>query len=238
MARFTFRHWRTEYVEGLAEALGFNACGSQSCHLQFVLARASFARSIPNMTTHTHSIISLLSEVSDTALHSSDPRYLTPAYQDYLNDLRERLESVPPRVHDFDTALYVELNDSERLLDLVRLAGLIYLERVSRNFSGQSFVIEAWARQALATFSLLDSCLCPFALWIIGCETDNDADRRIILDLFARMEARPHFQSFMEIRSLIQTAWNLQDLAVNGELEYIQKLNIVLSSRWVCPSLI
>jgi len=238
MGRFSFRHWRTEYVEAVAKTLGYKANGSYSCRLQYVLARASFARGVPSISTHAHPVVQLLAEVSDTAMYSSDPRYLTTEYERYLDDLRARLESVSPHTHRVSGSVHDELNHTEKLLELTRLAGLIHLERVSRNFSGHSPVIDAWAQQALSMIARLNSCLCPFALFIVACEADKDSDRLIILDLYARMEARPHLQSFMEVKSLIQTAWNLQDLAEDGELEYIQKLNIVLSSRDVVPSLI
>ncbi|KAF2828599.1 hypothetical protein CC86DRAFT_288709 [Ophiobolus disseminans] len=239
MARFVFRHWRTEYVKAVAKALGFDANGSDSCRLQYILARASFTRSIPNISMHAHPIMVLLAEIAETAMYSSDPRYTTPEYQRYLNDLRSRLEQVSPLTHTVDGSMHNEVDHhTTLLLDLTRLAGLIYLERVSRNFSGQSARIDSWTRQALSTLTELDSCLCPFALSIVGCETVRDADRLIILGLYSRMEARPHLQSFMDIKSLLHTAWNLQDLAEEGELEYIQKLNIVFSSRDVVPSLI
>jgi hypothetical protein len=237
-ARFSLRHWRTESAKSVATALGFDANGDKSCHLQYLLAKKSFARGIPNISNHAHPIIRLLAEISETAMHSSDPRYLTPEYQAYLDDLRSGLEKVSPRITGVNESIQEPLSDTEQVLDLTRLAGLIYHERVSRNFSGQSAVIDSWARRALSIIADLDMCYCPFALFIISCETDKDVDRLIILDIYARMESRQHLQSTMEIRSLIQTAWNLQDLAEDGKLEYIQKLNIVLSSREVVPSLV
>ena len=234
MARFSYRHWRTEHVRAIVDALGSDSNGSGSCRIQSLLARGSFARRVPNISVHAHPVVRLLAEVADTALYSTDPRYLSIEYQQHLDELRSSLENVSPRSKPSPDGL----DSTERPLELTRLAGLIHLERISRNFSGQSAVIESWTTQALSIIAQLDSCLCPFALFIVGCETDKDADRMIILDLYARMETRPYLKSFMEGRALIQTAWNMQDLAEDGELEYIQKLNIVMSSRDVVPSLI
>ncbi|KAH7088463.1 fungal-specific transcription factor domain-containing protein [Paraphoma chrysanthemicola] len=287
MFRFSLRHWRTENIKAMAEELGYATNGSPICELQYVMARASFARAVPNIGSHAHPVLRLLAEVSETALYSADPRYLTSKYQQELVDLRFDLENVstsvsassaydainicqaltglgsdggenltPPtsafaqdsseRVMDSEDALTSRISNSaieslectENVLEVTRLAALTYLERVSRNFSCQSNMIDSWTRKALGILDQMDSCLCPFALLVIGCEANCDDDRIIILDLFARMEKRPHLKSLLETKALIQTAWNQQDLAEDGELEYIHKLNVVLSSRFNIPSLI
>jgi hypothetical protein len=237
MARFSFRHWRTENIKTIANELGFNSDCSNSCAVQYILVRASFVREIPNISVNAHPIVQLLFEVSDTAMYPTDPRYVKAEYQEYLDDLRSRLENVSSRTDAYSSSQDA-LQHTESLLELTRLAGLIYLERVSRNLSGQSPKITSWTRQGLEIIAKLDSCLCPFALLILGCEADKDEDRIVILDLYARMEKKPHFRSFLEVKALIQTAWNQQDLADDQELEYIHKLNLVLSSRDVVPSLI
>jgi hypothetical protein len=265
MSRFSFRHWRTENIKAIAEELGYDSNGSTTCQLQYIMARASFARGVPNIGNHAHPVVRLLAEVSETALYSSEARYLTSEYQQGLDNLRFRLENVSTRVStpaaggapDACQALadlsldnnrkwtlqaYSRSQDSpkhiEKVLELTRLAGLVYLERVSRNLSGHSSKIETWTQQALTILNQLVSCFCPFALFVVGCETNRDEDRIVILDLFTRMEKRPHLQSVHEVKALIQTAWNQQDLDEDGELEYIHKLNVVLSSRDVIPSLI
>jgi hypothetical protein len=239
MARFSFRHWRTEHMKAVAKGLGFDPQGEESCALQHILARDSFARGVPNIAAHAHPIVQLLAELSETALYSSEPKYFTAEYQLHLDDLRSRLETAfsatwsPTLLGQKEADLH-----TQRLLELTRLAGLIHLERISRNFSGQSTKLEFWSRQAFSILAEVESCLCPFALFVIGCEASKDEDRMILLNLYARMEARPHLQSFMRIRSLIQTAWNQQDLAQEGELEYVHKLNLVMSSRDIVPSLV
>jgi hypothetical protein len=238
MARFSFRHWRTEHIKAIASELGFKSDGSPSCALQFILVRASFAQEIPNISAFAHPVVQLLFEVFNTAMYSTDPRYTSTEYQEYLDDLRSRLENLTLKNGDANSALQEKLHHSEELVELIQLSGLIYLERVSRNFSGHSTKIASWARQGLTILARLESCFCPFALLIIGCEADKDEDRIVILDLYARMEKKPLLQSFLEVRSLIQTAWNQQDLAEEGELEYIHKLNLVLSARDIVPSLI
>ncbi|OAL00555.1 hypothetical protein IQ06DRAFT_221774 [Phaeosphaeriaceae sp. SRC1lsM3a] len=237
MARFSFRHWRTEQIRAIANELGFSPDGSQTCALQYLLARASFAQGVPNISAHAHPVVVLLAEVTYTAMYSSEPGYLTTEYQCRLEHLRSRLEDVSPKLSEGQDFAPNEANTSETLLELVRLAGMIYLERVSRNLSGPSAKIEAWTRQALNILSGLDLCPCPMALFFIGSEAVRDEDRMTILDIYARMEARPHLQHAMEVRSLIQTAWNQQDLAEDGALDYVHKMNLVMSCRDVVPRL-
>jgi hypothetical protein len=239
MARFSFRHWRTEEIKAVARSLGFDSQGERSCAIQYILAQKSFAQGVPDLASHAHPVMQLLAEVSDVAMYSSEPRYTTTDYQLHLDDLRSKLESESLSVRDsLASKQYGAIVHSQILLQLLRLAALIYLERVSRNFSGQSAKLESWTRQAFLILNGLDSCLCPFALFIIGCEACKDEDRIVILKLYANMEKRPYLQSFMASRSLIQTAWNQQDLAHEGELEYIRKLNLVVSSRDLLPSFV
>jgi hypothetical protein len=238
MARFSFRHWRTEHIKAHADELGFDPRGSQICAMQYALARASFLRGIPGISAHAHPVVRLLAEVSEIGIYSSDPGYLSIEYQRHLDDLRLALENVSSYPVGLDALSHQGVDHEQHLLEISRLAGLIYLERVSRNFSGQSTKLESWTRQALSILAQLESCLCSFALFIISCELVKDEDRMIVLNVFARMEKGPHLNSILETRSLIQTAWNQQDLAEDGGLEYIHKLNLVMSSRDIIPSLI
>jgi hypothetical protein len=238
MARFSLRHWRTDQMKALVEELGFDTRIPGWCALQYVLARSSFARDVPNIAAHAHPVFQLLAEVSDTAMYSSEPKYLSAEYQLHLEDLRSRLEHVSSQPIGFGDSPQKELHHTQQFLELNRLAGLIYLERVSRSFSGQSCKMQTWVKQAVSILAKLETCLCPFALFIISCELDADEDRMLILNLYARVEKKPHLRSFLETRGLIQTAWNQQDLAGDEGLEYIYKVTLVISSRNVIPSLL
>lgn len=229
MARFSFRHWRTESVKSYAVMLGFDDNGIEECFYQYIIAQKSFAKSMQSASKHAHPIIQLLAEVSETILYSSNPRYFNTEYRDHLKELRSGLENTGPDHPE---------NDAKTLLELLRLAGLIYLERVSKSFSGQSAEIDLWTRQALSIMSEMEVCFCPFALFIVGCEISQDQDRMVILDLYARMEKVTLMQNLLHVKSLIQTAWNQEDLREGEQLDYITKLNLVLSTRDFVPSFI
>jgi hypothetical protein len=238
MARFSLRHWRTDQMKALVEELGFDTRIPGWCALQYVLAQSSFARDVPNIAAHAHPVFQLLAEVSDTAIYSSEPKYLSTEYQLHLEDLRSRLEHVFSQPIGLNDVSQEELQRTQQSIEFNRLAGLIYLERVSRSFSGQSCKVKTWVTQAVSILTELGTCLCPFALFIISCELNEDEDRMLILNLFAKVEKKPHLRSFLETRGLIQTAWNQQDLAGDEGIEYIYKVTLVISSRNVIPSLL
>jgi hypothetical protein len=239
MARFNLRHWRTEKMKALVYSLGFDTdTPRDSCTQQFLLAQAWFAQGLPDIAEHAHPVVRLLADVSATAMYSSEKRYLDKEYQAHLEELRGELEMVSSEIVGMGGMPEEEKKHMQELLELNRLAGLIYLERVSRNFSGQSMQITKWVTQAMYILSTLATCVAPFAMFIISCELDSDEDRMRILNLFAEAEKGPHLRSFLEIRALIQTAWNQQDLAGEKGMEYIYKLGLVMSSRNVVPSLI
>jgi hypothetical protein len=164
-------------------------------------------------------------------LYSSDPQYHSMQYQQSLNELSSQLNNlqVIPQKED-------RTGDDPKPLELARLAGLIYLERISRNFSGVSTKLDAWAKKALAILTSLDTSPPPFAIFILGCEAHTDNDRMVFLDLFARLEQAPHLKSLQEVKGLLQSAWIQKDLEGEVELEYIHTINLVMSSRNAIPS--
>lgn len=240
LARFSLRHWRTHMVKQTAANLGFDPNGSSpACAIEHIIVRASFARQIPDISIYSHQVLRLLSEVCDTILYPWGPQYYADEYREYLDGLESRLrKSILLTGPDIGTSPQVVIQDVAQVLELFRLAGLVYLERASRNFSGQSTKLEQWTDEAFSIFTKLDACQYPFPLFIFGCEARTDDRRMAILDLIAKTEQDPHVRNVQEVRSLIQSVWIQGDLEVDGEVEYIRKLNLVLSSRDVVPSFV
>jgi hypothetical protein len=238
LARFSLRHWRTAAIRHIAAELGFDPKGSKFCAVQFLLARSSFATQLSHVWIHAHPILGLLSEVCNTSLSSADPNYHQEEYQSSIDDLASRLERLPmsmPRPH---TSLQA-LDDVVPIgLELFRLAALIYLERVSKNFSGQSRKLDHWTSQGFVILDGLDTCRWPFPLFVLACEARTDVQRMMILGLFARSLKKPHLPHLQMVKALIQTVWVQDDLEVDGDVEYIRKLNLVLSSNNVVPSFV
>lgn len=230
LLRFSLRHWRTDVIKATALELGFRA-DTKSCALQYVITRLSFARELPSISTHSHPLLQLLAKVIE--LIPSDPEFNTSQYQQSLDNLSTELQGL--------SLTLVNGEQSRKDLDLLevfRLAALIYLERVPRNFSGQSARLHTWYGKALSILDRLAICPSPFALFILGCEAHEDNDRLIFLNFFTRIEQAPYLRNLLEVKGLIQTAWIQHDLRAGGELDYIHKVNLVLSSRNNAPNFV
>ncbi|OAG16232.1 hypothetical protein CC77DRAFT_1024123 [Alternaria alternata] len=230
--RFSFRHWRTYMIRATSHELGFKAA-NHTCSVQYRIARIAFAEDMSSIAIYAHPLLQLLAEVFETRLYASDPLYHSNDYQQSLNDLKSRLNGVDLVTRDEEGE-----GDKYYCLQFTRLAGLIYLERVSRNFSGQSIRLDHWKQDALCILAKLKTSPPSFTMFVIGCEAHTDEERLVMLDFFTRLEQVPHLNSLLEAKGLVQTAWIQHDLGVEGELEYIHKVNLVMSSRDVIPSFI
>jgi Fungal specific transcription factor domain len=127
-------------------------------------------------------------------------------------------------------------NVTEITLELYRLAGLVYLSRVSERFSGQSLDIELWTDKAFSFMAQLSAIDQPLPLFILGCEARSEDQRTIVLDLISRSEQVPFSRSLKEVTGIIQSVWVQDDLA-EETLDYKDKLDAIFSSMDVVPSL-
>jgi hypothetical protein len=198
MSRFSLRHWRTAAIRTSAEELGFDPGTSKCCALTYLIANKSFSSDTLTIPTYSHDMIRLLYEVFNTIIYAWNPRYHNIEYRASLVDLRMRIEKVQSK--------FSENKSNHEYLVLAGLAALVYLERISNNFSGQSTEIELWTIKAMSILSKLDTCLCPFALFIFGCEAHSDEHRSLILGVFARMEGQTQSRNITEVKSMILTA--------------------------------
>jgi hypothetical protein len=228
LSRFSFRHWRTPAIKAIAKELGFNPEGNKICATQFVLARNSFGRRLPNFCQYGHPILGLLSEVLATPMLSSDVRYHTQGYQTYRAGLLQRLKDLPLEESNMATTEQVRL---------IRVATLIYFTRTSTNFSGQSTTIDEWNNEGLQLLASGTNCQWPFPLFILACEARTDEHRLRIMETFEinfNLDKVYHLH-LQTIKTMIQAAWAQEDLATEGQLEYIRKLNLVMSSSIAVP---
>jgi hypothetical protein len=236
MTRFSIRHWRINMFQ---EASSDNKWPPDLCEMQFVFARISFAKQISDISSHAHKVIQLLYEVcSNTLLYAWGPAYHSDEYRKYLDGLELRLtESISLTSPDTEATQSVT-EETSPVLELFRLSTLVYLERASRNFSGQSTKLDQWVEDSFSILTNLDTCQHPFPLFILGCEARTDSHRIAILDLIANTEELLHVRNLQEVRELIQSMWVQEDLDVNGEVGFIEKLNLVLSCSGVVPGFV
>jgi hypothetical protein len=126
-------------------------------------------------------------------------------------------------------------NGEDHILELYRLAALIYLERQSTNFSGQSAEIELWTDKGILILSQLSGIDQPFPLFVLGCEARTDEQRDIILDLILRTGFGKRSRNLQQVSNIIKSIWVQDDLA-DHTLDYRDKLESIFYSTNVIPS--
>jgi hypothetical protein len=177
----------------------------------------------------------LLFKIFTTTSDSSDPRYHSEEY-------RERIKNLKQSVNNFSTttAQHAEGDadappQTDTVLELYKLASLIYLERQSTNFSGQSEEIESWTGRAFPLLAQLSEFEQPFPLFILGCEARTDEQRGVVLELIARTDLVSRSRNLQYIAHIIRSNWVQDDLA-DGMLDYGEKLESIFNSMEIVPS--
>jgi len=232
LLRFSIRHWRSALLKFTAFELDLE--NIPECALQFLFTRSSFSTHIPELLEHSHPVLRLVSEVFNTMLYASGPKYHSNEYQNQLEQLEFKLTNIKTDLYNAEMTAKQIING----LELFRLAGLVYLERAARNFSGKSLKLDQYTEDGFTILCKMDACPYPFPLFIFGCEAESEERRISIMDLIVRTEQQPHGRNFDEISDMIERAWIQQDLVKNGEIEYIRMLNLVFSIREPVPSVI
>jgi hypothetical protein len=191
---------------------------------------------LPHPTDASHRILFLLYQTFAYTLDSSNSKYHSSDYRSYIKQLKydfETLEEFPTK--DIDN-ISIQETTNKSILELYRLGGLLYLNRISDNFSGQSSDIDIWTDKAFLLLERLNSINQPFPLFIFGCEAKSERKRGIILDLIWRSEEIPFARSLKQVSEMIQLVWVQDDLS-EGTLDYRHKLDAIFSSMDVIPSL-
>jgi hypothetical protein len=233
MSRFVMRHWTGEaaklplnpsdvWPEGIMQVLPSRTSGRLDNCVQ--------STGLSNLNT-----IQLLSEVCDAA--GAIPRSVTLSgheqedFEGFLRLLDWRIRSTPIEQS------YASPTDTSTVVELHRLAMLVYLNRVSRGLLGEEAKNQQHIDKAFAMFSGLDACERQFPIFILGSEARTDHERAIVLDLMSRTEKKNSSRSLMHAKTLVQAMWAQNDLA-NGELDYWEKLTTIISCCSIVPSLV
>jgi hypothetical protein len=123
-------------------------------------------------------------------------------------------------------------------IELFKLAALIYLKRASRNFSGASPQIDAMVERAYVLLDGLEAFNPAFPLLIIGCEARTDERRMRIIEHIERAMKTSSLRSLHGLRNILQQIWVQDDLAVDYELDYLNRLDAVITSYQIMPSFV
>ncbi|KAH8900823.1 hypothetical protein GQ53DRAFT_131017 [Thozetella sp. PMI_491] len=223
LARFTLRHWhRTTQSADLKQLLGPSSCNLLE---------------IPDISSCSAPLLGPLSEVFENVVPPSHPNYHDTNFRSYLSELEKRLKALRSRPGHFEVA---DHNPDEAKIDinleLYRLAALIYLERTSKDSSGESPKVHLWAESALELIAKRPACKHVFPLLILGCEARTDDHRIIILDALDQSIKWTHSQSMQSLHKILQAVWNQDDLEARSPMNYVLKMNTLLSSFESMPS--
>jgi hypothetical protein len=167
----------------------------------------------------------------------SSSLYHRNEYEDSLRVLESRITNIVPSAPKsvLDTAL--DSNSTwVAMMELFKLAALIYLKRASRNFSGISPEIDMMVEKAFVLLDGLKTFNMTFPLLIIGCEARKDKQRMSILEHIERVMENSSLRSVHGLRNILQQIWVQDDLAMGYDLDYLNKLDAVISSYQIMPS--
>lgn len=160
----------------------------------------------------------------------SHPKYETKDYRNWLKILEWKLKkiSITPQGKPDSTT---------RITELYQLAALVYLERISHNFSCAASQISEMVARGFGILSQLETCQWPFPLMIFACEAWTDEKRMMILELIAKTEREAHARSLDCLKNMIRIFWTQEDLA-GKELDYVDKMSAMMSTSDSVPTFV
>ena len=169
----------------------------------------------------------------------TDSLYHSVEYENSLRCLENRITNIVPLAPE---GIYDTTTDLSTVwvptMELFKLAALIYLKRASRNFSGTSPQIDAMVERAYILLDDLDTFNSAFPLLIIGCEARTDEQRMRTLKHIERAMKTSRLRSLHGLQNILQQIWVQDDLAIDYELDYLNRLDAVISSYRIMPSFV
>ncbi|KFY99417.1 hypothetical protein V498_00789 [Pseudogymnoascus sp. VKM F-4517 (FW-2822)] len=228
MARFSLRHWHinAERIDGLRTSAPIE---QGSCLLQKVKSASYCSHEI---LRHLYVTFEMIQKPTDALYHSEE-------YEKALRCLEKRItnsvllapEDISDTMSGLSTAWMVTM-------ELFKIASLIYLKRASRNFSGTTPQIDAMVERAYVLLGDLETFDPAFPLLIIGCEARTDEQRMRMLEHIGRVMKASSLRDLLGLQDILQQIWVQDDLAVGYELDYLNKLDAVITSYRIMPSFV
>ena len=183
-----------------------------------------------------------LSDIFQNLVDEYDSRYYTKEYREEVAALEYRLETILNGKHALESDQVdlgkIESSEARRFatLELYRLTSLIYLERASQNFSGTSQKLDAWIDSAFQIMERMRFCKQVFPIFIISCEAQTEEQRIIVLDCIQHTAQTTPSKSLEMVKGMVQNMWNIQDLEPDKEINYMAKLDAIISIHETMPS--
>ncbi|KAJ4304914.1 hypothetical protein N0V90_000442 [Kalmusia sp. IMI 367209] len=227
MSRFTLRHWHGDVLE--IPPKPSNMCDNFVREVYMPVRSAMVSQDRNAVHSSDSSLLpnlELLAELSDAVTANncdSMSSHQLEDYKGYIRILDWRIRNIPMQsksMYESEHAIVVEL---------FKLATLIYLNRVTGDLLDQSGSIKGHLDRAFDLFSHMTYCERQYPLFIIGCEARTDDQRMTVLDLISRTEKQSSSRSLNHIKILVQALWAQDDLA-DKEVDYWKKMSSVISN--------
>ncbi|KFY37219.1 hypothetical protein V494_04856 [Pseudogymnoascus sp. VKM F-4513 (FW-928)] len=230
MSRFSLRHWHIN-LEPIKKIGNVAPVEQETCLIQ----------KVRDASQCSHEVLQYLQVTFEMIKKPTDSLYHSDEYENSLRCLENRITSIvvlaPEGISDTISSLGTAWVAT---IELFKLAAIIYLKRASRNFSGTSPQIDAIVERAYVLLDDLETFNPAFPLLIIGCEARRDGQRIRILEYIERaMKASSlRRRSMLGLQNILQQIWVQDDLAVDYELDYLNKLDAVITSYRIMPSFV
>jgi hypothetical protein len=184
-------------------------------------------------------LIELLSDVCD-AVPGRLPLSMTPAEQD---EYKSFIKILDWRIRSLNLSETTQGDaDTSSVMELYRLAMLVYLSRASENNKLRSQLstrTQQYVDEGFAILAQLDSCSPQLPVFILGCEARSDDQRLAVVDLISRTEHGNSSRSFDLVRVLLEASWAQDDLQVGkGDMNYWDKMDYLISCCKIFPTFV
>jgi len=211
-------------------------CGREDHIRKAVLLSGNTSRIIKTLGCSAE-VLSSIAKTCDHVLDHGDPIINSLEHSEALNRLERRLVNAKQYIGSKDEPEKSSQHKSARqVAELYRLAGLIYLYRAGKKLSSNDSKVKKAVDAGLDIAAGLKICSRAFPLVIIGCEARCDKDRLAILDTFRRTQNFRKTGNLIWAQRLIEASWAQDDLHTEEELDYVQKLNAIMSMSRYLPS--
>ncbi|KAF2452770.1 fungal-specific transcription factor domain-containing protein, partial [Lineolata rhizophorae] len=174
----------------------------------------------------SYEMLELVSQIFTQTLRPEEAGYHRDDYNNSLAELETRVINI--RQQDAAATIFgrpdpLKKTHAENVAELYRFASLIYLERLSKNFSGLSAKVDAWVDEAFRVVAELDTCERPFPLFIVACEAKTDERRDMVFELLDRTAAENRSRPLDRVKRMLEVLWVQDDLVIGEDLDYAKK---------------
>lgn len=229
LAKFSLRHWTQKCV---------HAGSCENFRLHEKPKECPFRGAVVGTMGCSLDLMTIISTICDFVLPGDHLFFGSQQHIEILNDLEQQLLSIEQvvLVESLD-GFAVDQDRSESIAELYRLAALIYLNRVARNFPSDAPIVEQLVEDAIFLIEKLGVCERPWPLFVVACEARSDTQRSIIAEAFIATQRYWGFANVRWARQMVEAAWKQDDLhSDQEEIDSLTRYNAIISAFRVLPT--